>query len=130
MIKKTSTNYQQTITKKVSIDGIGLHTGLKSKITFKPAKEDSGINFLRTDVDNCPLIYANVDNVIDIARGTIIAKDVNQNSDLNEWDGGQLGVIVEFESKAAAQKAFNSTEFQEYIKCSGIENQLSLSIIG
>ena len=62
--------------------------------------------------------------------GTIIAKDVNQNSDLNEWDGGQLGVIVEFESKAAAQKAFNSTEFQEYIKCSGIENQLSLSIIG
>ena len=66
MIKKTSTNYQQTITKKVSIDGIGLHTGLKSKITFKPAKEDSGINFLRTDVDNCPLICANIYNVIDI----------------------------------------------------------------
>tara|TARA_B100000700_G_scaffold66923_1_gene73785 strand:+ start:2084 stop:2374 length:291 start_codon:yes stop_codon:yes gene_type:complete len=62
--------------------------------------------------------------------GTIIAKDVNQNSDLNEWDGGQLGVIVEFESKAAAQEAFNSLEFQEYIKYSGIENQLSLSIIG
>ena len=62
--------------------------------------------------------------------GTIIAKDVNQNSDLNEWDGGQLGVIVEFESKAAAQRAFNSSEFQEYIKYSGIENQLSLSIIG
>ena len=62
--------------------------------------------------------------------GTIIAKDVNQNSDLNEWDGGQLGVIVEFESKAAAQKAFNSSEFQEYIKFSGIENQLTLSIIG
>jgi len=59
--------------------------------------------------------------------GTIIAKDVNQNSDLNEWDGGQLGVIVEFESKDAAQKAFNSSEFQEYIKYSGIENQLSLS---
>jgi len=55
---------------------------------------------------------------------------VNQNSDLNEWDGGQLGVIVEFESNAAAQKAFNSSEFQEYIKYSGIENQLSLSIIG
>ncbi len=64
------------------------------------------------------------------SRCSIIAKDVNQNSDLNEWDGGQLGVIVEFESKAAAQKAFNSSEFQEYIKYSGIENQLSLSIIG
>ena len=42
-------NYQQTINKEISIDGVGLHTGLKSKITFKPAKEDSGINFIRTD---------------------------------------------------------------------------------
>ncbi len=62
--------------------------------------------------------------------GVVIAKDISQDSDLNEWDGGQLGVIVEFESKAAAQKAFNSSEFQEYIKFSGIEKQLSLSIIG
>ncbi len=62
--------------------------------------------------------------------GAIIAKDVNQNSDLNEWDGGQLRVIVEFESKEAAKSAFNSSEFQEYIRFSGIENQLSLSIIG
>ena len=37
---------------------------------------------------------------------------------------------AKIESKDAAQKAFNSSEFQEYIKYSGIENQLSLSIIG
>ena len=62
--------------------------------------------------------------------GTIIAKDVNQNSDLNEWDGGQLGLIIEFASKDAAQEAFDSKIFQEYIKCRGIQNSLSLSIIG
>ena len=62
--------------------------------------------------------------------GTIIAKDVNQNSDLNEWDGGQLGVIVEFESKAAAKKAFYSSEFQEYLRFSGLETNLCLSIFG
>tara|TARA_Y100001968_G_C19414000_1_gene747945 strand:+ start:602 stop:889 length:288 start_codon:yes stop_codon:yes gene_type:complete len=62
--------------------------------------------------------------------GTIIAKDVNQNSDLNEWDGGQLGVIVEFESKDAAQKAFDSNEFQNYIRIRGLQSNLSLSIIG
>ena len=62
--------------------------------------------------------------------GTIIAKDINQNSDINEWDGGQLGVIVEFESKAAAKKAFNSREFQSYIKYRKIEDELTLSIIG
>ena len=62
--------------------------------------------------------------------GTIIAKDVNENSDLNEWDGGQLGVIVEFESKSAARKAFESNIFQEYIDLRGLSSGLSLSIFG
>jgi len=62
--------------------------------------------------------------------GTIIAKDVNQNSDLNEWDGGQLGLIIEFASKDAAQQAFDSEAFQNYIKMKGLQSDLSLSIIG
>tara|TARA_B100000700_G_C14667219_1_gene679082 strand:+ start:91 stop:378 length:288 start_codon:yes stop_codon:yes gene_type:complete len=62
--------------------------------------------------------------------GTIIAKDVNQNSDLNEWDGGQLGLVIEFASKDAAQKAFESDTFQAYIKGKGLQTNLSLSIIG
>ena len=62
--------------------------------------------------------------------GTIIAKDVNQNSDLNEWDGGQLGLVIEFDSKDAAQKAYESDIFQEYIKVKGLQSDLSLSIIG
>ena len=61
--------------------------------------------------------------------GTIIAKDINQNSDLSEWSGGQLGVIVEFESKDAAQRAFESFEFQEYLKLRKLESAMSLSII-
>ncbi len=62
--------------------------------------------------------------------GIIIAKDINQNSDLNEWDGGQLGVIVEFESKAAALSAFHSDVFQEYIHLNGLASNLTLSIVG
>ncbi|KGG11883.1 MULTISPECIES: DUF1330 domain-containing protein [Prochlorococcus] len=62
--------------------------------------------------------------------GVIIAKDISQKSDLNEWDGGQLGVIVEFESKAAAQKAFYSAVFQEYIEINGLASNLTLSIVG
>ncbi|WP_036918422.1 MULTISPECIES: DUF1330 domain-containing protein [unclassified Prochlorococcus] len=62
--------------------------------------------------------------------GVVIAKDINQNSDLNEWDGGQLGVIVEFESKLAAKKAFESTIFQEYISFHRLESDLFLSIWG
>ena len=59
----------------------------------------------------------------------IIAKDIKQNSDLDEWDGGQLGVIVEFESKEAAQKAFDSDVFQKYIEINGLVSNLTLSIV-
>tara|TARA_B100000131_G_C17981815_1_gene558953 strand:- start:276 stop:563 length:288 start_codon:yes stop_codon:yes gene_type:complete len=62
--------------------------------------------------------------------GIIIAKDIKQRSDLNQWDGGQLGVIVEFESKDAARRAFNSEVFQEYIAINGLASDLTLSIIG
>ena len=62
--------------------------------------------------------------------GIVIAKDISQKSDLNEWDGGQLGVVVEFESKSAAQKAFESNVFQEYIDLRGLDSDLTLSIWG
>ncbi len=62
--------------------------------------------------------------------GVVIAKDISQDSDLNEWDGGQLGVIVEFESRLAAEKAFDSSVFQEYIDLRGLTSGLSLSIFG
>ena len=62
--------------------------------------------------------------------GIVIAKDINQNSDLNEWDGGQLGVVVEFASKSAAKKAFESNVFQQYIDLRGLDADLTLSIWG
>ena len=42
-------NYQHTIKNCISLSGIGLHTGHKSTITFKPSKEDSGILFKRIE---------------------------------------------------------------------------------
>ena len=60
--------------------------------------------------------------------GIVIVKDINQNSDLHEWDGGQLGVVVEFESVFAAQKAFQSNTFQQYIDLHGLSSNLTLSI--
>ena len=60
----------------------------------------------------------------------LIDNDISQNSDLNEWDGGQLGIVVEFESKSAAKKAFESNVFQEYIDLRGLDDDLTLSIWG
>jgi len=66
---------QYTIKNPVSVSGIGLHTGVKSTITFKTAPENSGIRFVRTDVENCPEIIADINHVTDISRGTTIAQN-------------------------------------------------------
>lgn len=64
---------QRTILKSVSLTGVGLHTGNRSVMTFKPAPEDYGIKFKRIDLENSPEIPADIDHVIDISRGTTIA---------------------------------------------------------
>jgi len=66
---------QRTIKNEVSVSGVGLHTGVKSTITFKPAPENSGIRFVRSDVEHSPEILADISHVVDIARGTTIAQN-------------------------------------------------------
>lgn len=66
---------QKTIKKDFSISGKGLHTGLTANVTLHPAKEDHGIIFRRTDLDQPVLIEADVDNVVDVSRSTTLGKD-------------------------------------------------------
>jgi len=66
---------QCTIGNETSCVGIGLHTGVESKITFKPAPEEFGIRFKRMDVEGCPEIRADIDHVVDISRGTTIEEN-------------------------------------------------------
>ncbi|MDZ7315939.1 MAG: bifunctional UDP-3-O-[3-hydroxymyristoyl] N-acetylglucosamine deacetylase/3-hydroxyacyl-ACP dehydratase [candidate division KSB1 bacterium] len=63
---------QQTIKTEASYEGVGLHTGNRTKITFKPAPVNTGIIFRRTDIPDSPDIKADVDHVVDISRGTTI----------------------------------------------------------
>ena len=63
---------QRTISNKVSISGVGLHTGCESTLTFLPAPENHGIIFRRTDVGGNPEIPALADFVVDVSRGTTI----------------------------------------------------------
>jgi len=55
---------QRTIGRELSLKGIGLHTANKVNITFKPAPIDSGVNFIRTDLSDKPVIKASVDNLL------------------------------------------------------------------
>ncbi|HNZ48211.1 MAG TPA: bifunctional UDP-3-O-[3-hydroxymyristoyl] N-acetylglucosamine deacetylase/3-hydroxyacyl-ACP dehydratase [Candidatus Hydrogenedentes bacterium] len=63
---------QKTIAKAASFNGIGLHTGNLTTVTFKPAPADSGIVFCRVDLEEKPVVPALLNNVVDVSRGTTI----------------------------------------------------------
>ncbi len=64
--------FKKTIKGTISYNGIGLHSGHVSTLTFKPAGKDEGIVFIRTDLEDNPEIPADIDHVVDISRGTTI----------------------------------------------------------
>ena len=65
---------QHTIRKPVTISGVGLHTGVEATMTFIPAKPNFGIKFQRIDIEGQPIVEADVDNVVDLSRGTTLEK--------------------------------------------------------
>lgn len=62
-----------TLNESISFDGIGLHTGLETSITLKPAPINSGIFFNRSDKST--IIPAKWDNVVSTKFSTNIAKN-------------------------------------------------------
>ena len=70
----TTKNNQTTISKKISLSGVGLHTGKDVKLTFHPSEANSGYVFKRTDLENEPIIEADINYVTNTERGTCLKK--------------------------------------------------------
>jgi UDP-3-O-[3-hydroxymyristoyl] N-acetylglucosamine deacetylase/3-hydroxyacyl-[acyl-carrier-protein] dehydratase len=66
---------QQTIRQAVSVSGVGLHTGVQATMTFLPAAANHGYKFQRIDLPEQPIVEADVDNVVDLSRGTTIEQN-------------------------------------------------------
>ncbi len=64
---------QNTIKSEAAISGIALHTGVRIHLRMKPAPENTGIVFRRTDMPGAPEVRAYAPNVIDVRRATTIA---------------------------------------------------------
>jgi len=124
----TPRRFQCTISKPVFCTGVGLHTGLESKIIFKPAPEDYGIHFIRQDVDNCPEIMADIDHVVDISRGTTIeqngVKIFTVEHALAAVSGLRIdNVLIELTAKEPPVMDGSSKDFVEALQKSGIVEQ-------
>ncbi len=58
-------DFQQTIKKEVELKGIGLHSGRPVNLKFKPSLANSGINFVRVDLAEKPVIKADIHNLLE-----------------------------------------------------------------
>ena len=74
MIVKTEAK-QTTINEKVSLIGVGLHTGQEVTINFLPAEPNDGYKFRRLDLEGLPMINADVNLVTNTQRGTCLEKN-------------------------------------------------------
>ena len=67
-------NQQRTISRVVEYAGIGLFTGEEAKLRFKPSSANTGINFVRTDIEGHPKIPASIEAVSDSTRQMSLEK--------------------------------------------------------
>ena len=122
--------FQRTIGSQTSCIGVGLHTGVESKITFKPAPENFGIRFKRMDVEGCPEIRADIDHVVDISRGTTIEENGVRIHTVEHALAACVGigldnVLIELTEKEPPVMDGSSIDFVEALLKAGIVKQES-----
>jgi len=119
---------QCTISRPVTLSGVGLHTGHPVSITFKPAPVNTGRIFSRTDLEGSPTIEALIDNVTDTARGTTIAKGEVKVQTVEHVMAAVSGlgidnVLLEVDQGETPIMDGSSRFFVEALKDAGIQEQ-------
>ncbi len=119
---------QRTIAKPVTVQGVGLHTGNPSTMTFVPAPANTGIWFRRVDLDGKPEIKADIDHVVDISRGTTIGNGELRIHTVEHVLAALAGmmidnVIVELDANEPPVMDGSALPFVQAIKEAGIVEQ-------
>ena len=66
------TEKQRTLKESIVFNGVGLHTGEAVTMEICPAADNHGYKFQRVDLENQPIIKADVDYVVATDRGTTL----------------------------------------------------------
>jgi len=119
---------QKTLEKPVSIEGVGLHTGEKVKMTIKPAPENYGFKFVRVDLEGKPEIEASAQLVSKTQRGTILEKNGVQIHTTEHVLAALTGMdidncIIELNAAEPPIKDGSAKYFVEMIEEAGIKEQ-------
>ena len=120
--------YQQTIKERVTVSGVGLHTGIEANMTFTPARPNHGIKFKRVDIEGQPVVDADVDNVVDLSRGTTIEQNGARVHTVEHTLAALVGmeidnVLIELDGPEPPIMDGSSIKFIEALETVGVEEQ-------
>ena len=118
---------QRTVLKKISTEGIGIHTGLKANLDILPAQPNTGIIFKRVDIKKNNIIIPTYNNVVDTTLCTTISNDYGVKvSTIEHLMGAFYGLgidnaIVELNSQELPIMDGSAKQFVELILQTGIQ---------
>jgi UDP-3-O-[3-hydroxymyristoyl] N-acetylglucosamine deacetylase/3-hydroxyacyl-[acyl-carrier-protein] dehydratase len=119
---------QHTISKPVTLKGVGIHTGQEVNLTFKPTKENQGYVFCRVDLPEKPLIEANINFVVNTDRGTNLDKNGIKIRTSEHVLAALVGmgidnILIELDAPEPPIMDGSSKYFVEALKKAGIKKQ-------
>ena len=123
--------YQKTISKPLKFEGIGLHSGKKSKITLIPAANNQGVIFKRVDVKLNNLIKANYQNVFSARLCTTLQNENGLKVSTVEhlmaalYVAGIDNVIIEIDNEEVPIMDGSAKIFLEKLKKTETKNLIS-----
>ncbi|SHJ47083.1 3-hydroxyacyl-[acyl-carrier-protein] dehydratase /UDP-3-O-[3-hydroxymyristoyl] N-acetylglucosamine deacetylase [Hymenobacter daecheongensis DSM 21074] len=122
---------QHTIKAPVTVSGIGLHTGVTANMTFCPAPVNHGYKFQRIDLPGQPIVDADVDNVVDLSRGTTIEQNGARVNTVEHTLAALVGlqidnVLIQLDGPEPPIMDGSSYEFIRAIMEAGLEEQNAL----
>lgn len=119
---------QHTIQKAVSLSGVGLHTGVQATMTFVPAPPNHGFKFQRVDLPGQPIVDADVDNVVDLSRGTTIEQNGARVNTVEHTLAALVGlqldnVLIQLDGPEPPIMDGSSIQFIEALEDAGLDEQ-------
>jgi len=123
---------QKTINKPITLNGVGLHSGVNADLVIKPAEENFGIKFCRVDLNKNNLVPANFNNVIEPILCTKIANKNGISISTVEhlmaafFGEGIDNALVEVNASEIPILDGSASDFVDAIRSVGIKKQKTL----
>jgi UDP-3-O-[3-hydroxymyristoyl] N-acetylglucosamine deacetylase/3-hydroxyacyl-[acyl-carrier-protein] dehydratase len=122
---------QRTIQHPVSVEGVGLHTGHRAHMTFRPLGPGMGVIFQRVDLPDQPMIKADIRSLLGVKknprRTTLAFGDAEIQTIehlLAAFSGSGIdNILVEIDSNEVPGCDGSALEFSALLKKSGIVEQ-------